>query len=219
MVIPTYARIGMMGTNPLSVAIPAGNEKPFVLDMATSVVPRGKLEVYDRRGMEIPTDWAADESGLPTNDPGRVLKNILNREGGGLFPLGGEGEALSGHKGYGLAMLVEILSGVLSGAAYADDTYPKDKDGNPLPSKIGHFFGAVRVDLFRDVDEFKEDMDRLIIKMKNTKKAPGQDRVYVHGEKEFEKTEYNTKNGVPVHKKAVEIIKEIGEKYSVSCDF
>jgi L-2-hydroxycarboxylate dehydrogenase (NAD+) len=124
LVVPTFGRNALLGTNAMAVAAPAGKERPFVLDMATSTVPRGKLEVYDRLEKPMPLGWATDEHGRATSGAHQVLENLKKRTGGGLLPLGGEGELLSGHKGYGLALLVDILCAVLSGAAYADLVYP-----------------------------------------------------------------------------------------------
>ncbi len=215
LVVPTFGRNSMFGTNPIAVAAPALKERPFVLDMATSVVPRGKLEVYDRLGKPLPEGWATDETGVGTLDAARVLKNFTTRAGGGILPLGGEGELHSGHKGYGLALLVDILSAVLPGAAYADLVYPKAAEGKPLPSKIGHFFGALRIDGFRPVDEFKADMDELITRIKNAPKAAGAERIYIHGEKEFEEQDERQAQGIPLHPKVLRALRSIGEELGI----
>ena len=137
----------MLGTNPIAVAAPAGKERPFVLDMATSTVPFGKIEVYDRLEKPLPEGWASDENGVPTTDAAKVIQNA-NTPGssGGLEPLGGNGDLLSGYKGYGLGLLVEVLCGVLPGALYANLVYPRTEAGQPLPAGLGHVFGALRVD-------------------------------------------------------------------------
>lgn len=218
LVVPTFGRDAMLGTNPISVAAPAGSQYPFVLDMATSTVPRGKLEVYQRQEKDLPRGWATDEKGEITDDTSRVLSNLQQRAGGGLLPLGGVGELLGGHKGYGLALLVDILCGVLPGAAYANRTYPKDEEGNPLPSEIGHFFGAIRVDAFRPLRDFQGDMDDLQARLKETAKAEGQDRIYIHGEKEFEQAERNQALGVPVNPKVVQDLQAIAQEVGVRYD-
>ncbi len=218
LVVPTFSRNALLGTNPIAVAVPAGKNAAFVLDMATSTVPRGKLEVYDRLGKPMPAGWATDETGVGTADATRVLKNFTTRAGGGLSPLGGAGELLSGHKGYGLALLVDILSAVLPGAAYADLVYPK-KDGKPLPANLGHFFGAFRIDAFRPLDEFKRDMDDLTNRLKNADKAAGADRIYIHGEKEWEKAAEREAKGIPLHPKVVATLSQIGRDAGVGLPF
>lgn len=218
LVVPTFGRDAMLGTNPISVAAPAGEEWPFVLDMATSTVPRGKLEVYERMEKPLPLGWATDETGEASTDTSGVLQNLKERAGGGLLPLGGVGELLGGHKGYGLALLVDVLCGVLPGAAYANLVYPKGEDGSPLPSAIGHFFGAWRVDAFRPVEAFKEAMDDLQRRLKNAAKAEGQDRIYVHGEKEYETAEENAEKGVPLNPKVTADLRALGEELGVTYD-
>ena len=218
LVVPTFGRDTMLGTNPIAVAAPANKERPFILDMATSTVPRGKLEVCERQGKPVPMGWATDERGLGTDDAHRVLENLKKRAGGGLLPLGGEGELLGGHKGYGLALWVDIFCAVLSGAAYANLVYPKTPDGKPMPANLGHFFGAWRVDAFRPVNEFKAAMDDLQQRLKNTPKAEGQDRIYIHGEKEYEKAEHYSRDGIPINPKVVEDLKAIAEEMDVKWD-
>jgi LDH2 family malate/lactate/ureidoglycolate dehydrogenase len=219
LVVPTFARNALLGTNPIAIAVPAGVERPYVLDMSTATVTRGKLEVYARLEKPIPLNWATDEKGVATNNPNLVLRNITKRSGGGLLPLGGASEESGGHKGYGLALAVEIFSAVLSGALYANLVYPKDKDGKPLPSGIGHFFGAMRVDAFRPKDEFKRDMDDLIRRLKEAPKAEGAERIYIHGEKEFEAAELMTRQGIPLNPKVAEELRAIANQLGISKPF
>jgi L-2-hydroxycarboxylate dehydrogenase (NAD+) len=210
-VVPTFGRDSMLGTNPISFAAPAARERPFVLDMATSTVPIGRLEVFSRLEKPIPLGWAADEDGLPTTDPGRVVDNLYFKDGrGGLTALGGDGELMGGHKGYGLAMMVDILCGVLPGALYANRVYPKDAEGRDLPSGLGHAFIAVRVDAFQPLEDFTHAMDDLEQRMRNAPKAAGQERIYTHGEKEFERTEQRTREGIPLNRKVWDELRQIG---------
>jgi L-2-hydroxycarboxylate dehydrogenase (NAD+) len=218
LVVPTFGRNAVLGTNPIAVAAPAGQERPFVLDMGTSTVTRGKLEVYNRLEKPLPLGWATDETGTPTDDAGRVLENFKQRAGGGLLPLGGAGERLCGYKGYGLALWVDVFCAILTGAAYADLVYPRTPDGKPLPSEIGHFFGAWRVDAFRPVDEFKAAMDDLQRRLKDTPKAEGETRVYIHGEKEYEETERRTRGGIPLNPKVAADLRAVGEELGVKYD-
>ncbi len=218
LVVPTFGRDATLGTNPIAMAAPTGQERPFVLDMATSTVPRGKLEVYNRQGKPLPLGWATDEMGTPTTDAARVLDNMLARRGGGLLPLGGAGEDFRGYKGYGLALLVDILSGVLPGAGYANNIYPKTPEGKPLPADVGHFFGAIKVEAFRPLDEFKATMDDIIRRLKDTPKTEGADRIYIHGEKEYEEADRRAKEGIPLGPKVEADLRAIAQKFGVEYD-
>ncbi len=205
LVVPTFGRTSVLGTNPISLAAPALKEKAFVLDMATSTVPRGKVEVYHRLGEKMPRGWAVDETGRSSTDPARVLNALAKRLGGGLLPLGGEGEELGGHKGYGLALMVDVLCGVLSGAATGLQVYADEKRPD-----VGHFFMALDPAAFRPLDEFRRDMDRLARELKESPKAQGQDRIYVHGEKSFARMEKHRREGIPLDPKTVENLKKLG---------
>ena len=208
LVVPTFGREIIVGTNPLSVAAPAGKEYPFVLDMATSTVPRGKVEVYDRKGETMPQGWATDAEGRSTSDATLVLKNLIERKGGGLLPLGGEGELLGGHKGFGLSLMLDILTGVLAGGNFGNHLYEK-KDGKAVPANVCHLFGALDIKGFRLVAQFKQSLDQYIREIKNSPKAAGHDRIYIHGEKEYEMTKRYSKSGVPLHPKTAEMIRRI----------
>jgi L-2-hydroxycarboxylate dehydrogenase (NAD+) len=216
LVVPTFGRDAMYGTNPIALAVPAKEERPVVIDMATSTVPRGKLEVYHRQGKELPLGWATDERGVATTDAGRVLDNFVQRAGGGLLPLGGAGEELSGYKGYGMGLMVEILSAVLPGAAFLTSVYPKDANGRPLPANLGHFFGAWRLDAFRPPEEFKADMDAFIRELKGGNLAEGASRIYVHGEKEFEEADRRAAQGIPLGAKVEASLQQIAADLGVA---
>jgi LDH2 family malate/lactate/ureidoglycolate dehydrogenase len=215
LVVPTFGRDAMYGTNPIALAVPAGKREPFVMDMATSTVPRGKLEVYNRQEKALPLGWATDERGVPTTDARRVLDNFVKRAGGGLLPLGGAGEEFSGYKGYGMGLMVEILSAVLPGAAFLSSVYPKDASGKALPANLGHFFGAWRLDAFRPPDELKADMDRLIDELKGASQAEGAERIYVHGEKEFEESSRRAEQGIPLGAKVEASLKQIAADLNI----
>ena len=215
--VPTFGRDMIIGTNPISVVFPTNKERPFVLDMATTVVPRGKLEVLDRLGKPMPLGWAVDELGVPTTDTKKVLENMTKAAGGGILPLGGAGEDYSGHKGYGMSVLVDIFSGVLSGAAYGPYVDTK-RDPNQKFSNVGHFFGAVKVENFIPLDQFKKTMDKMISELKNSSKAEGEKRIFIHGEKEFEKWEEYKKNGLPLEEKVFNALKKLSEELSLKFD-
>ena len=214
LVIPTFGKDAIMGTNPISIAVPADKERPFVLDMATSTVPRGKLEVYQREGKTMPDTWATDELGNPTQDIPRVLSNLLDKEGGGLLSLGGATEEGGGHKGYGLCLAVDILSGVLSGSVFGSDLYAK----KGVPAKVSHFFGAIKIGAFIEPARFKGTMDEYINVLKNSEKAVGKDRIFIHGEKESEFYEQQ-KEEVSIYYKVVEELRNIGEELNLKVPF
>ena len=214
LVVPTYGKDAVLGTNPLSIAVPAGKERPFVLDMATSTVPRGKLEVYEREGKKIPITWATDELGNPTQDVSQVLANLIGKKGGGLLPLGGGEEESGGHKGYGLTLAIDILTGVLAGSAFGPNLYAK-KD---VPAKVSHLFGAMRIDAFIEPALFKSIMDACINTLKSSKKAGGKDRIFIHGEKEFELYEQQ-KEEVAILPEVVEELRGIGKAVGVKALF
>ena len=146
---------------------------------------------------------------------GRCKGRFLARAGGGLLPLGGDGELLGGHKGYGLALLVDVLCGVLPGALYADLVYPQTPGGTSLPSGIGHFFGALRVEAFRPLAEFTTAMDDLQRRLKGAARAEGQRRIYVHGEKEFEEAERRSRTGIPLNPKVLAELEAIAGELDV----
>lgn len=215
LVVPTFGRMIAVGTNPISVAAPTDSEWPFVLDMATSTVPRGKVEVYNRKEKTMPTGWASDETGRSTGNAGMVLENLIKRRGGGLLPLGGEGEELGGHKGYGLSLMIDVLSGVLSGGAFGIHQSEPDKDGKPQPANVCHLLGALDLKGFGDPAEFKKRLDQYLRELKDSPKAEGQDRIYVAGEREFETIDQYKKTGVPIHPKSVGTMRYIAGELGV----
>ncbi len=213
--VPTFGRDSMIGTNPISLVAPASKERPYVLDMATTVVPRGKLEVLNRLGKPLPLGWAVDEHGVPTTDTARVLDNMSKAGGGGVLPLGGAGEELSGHKGYGLSLMVDVLSGALSGADYGPWVRTKKKDGTKGFINVGHFFGAIRIENFIPLRRFKATMDEMLTGLKDSHKASGERRIFIHGEKEFERHDEYKKKGVPLQDKVVAALKNLSAELSI----
>ena len=208
LVAPTYGKTAILGTNPIAVAVPAGKERPYVLDMATSIVPIGRITVYQKAKRNIPEGWATDKAGMVTTDPDEVL------HGGALMPLGGI-DVMRGYKGYGLAMLVDIFSGVLSGASTLTSV---GHPGDNVPADVGHFFQAIRVDSIRPEAEFKEHMDAFIQELKNAPKASGQERIYIPGEKEYELAEKYQREGVPLMVEVVDMIRKAGDEIGVPFD-
>lgn len=188
--VPTFGRTKMQGTNPFAFAVPAGDEPPFVLDFATTTVTYGKLEVYERKGLQLKPGWAVDADGNPIGDPAA-------RHTGALLPLGGFGTENGGHKGYGLGALAELLTGVLAAGWFGADLTITESP--TAPSGItSHFFGALRVDALRDVAAFKRDIDRELRAIKDGARAPGQDRIFVAGEIEHENELAFRRDGIPI---------------------
>jgi LDH2 family malate/lactate/ureidoglycolate dehydrogenase len=189
--IPTFGRERVLGTNPICVAIPIGRKPHFMVDMATTTVPLGKIEVAARRTGTIPTGWAVDADGKDTNDA--VLVAEVNRSNaypyGGQLYLGGATETLGGHKGYGLGTLVELLTAGLSLGDPTYDTY-EERCG------ICHYFQATRLDLFGDAEKLQAHMAGILDHVKNSPTAEGRDRIYIHGEKECERREKSLKEGI-----------------------
>ena len=189
--IPLFGRERLLGTNPICVAIPTGRKPHFMLDMATTTVALGKIEVAARRSGVMPVGWAVDENGKDTTNAVEIAEiNRFDKSpyGGQLF-LGGAAETLGGHKGYGLGMLVELLTAGLSMRVPTYNTYQKVCD-------ICHYFQAPRMDLFGDAKEIQNHVAGIVYRIKNSPKAEGQERIYIHCEKEFERREKSLKEGI-----------------------
>lgn len=209
--VPTFARDVMFGTNPIAIAVPADKEIPYCLDMSTTVVSRGKIEVYNREEKSLPQGWAVNERGLSAFEPADLLEKMLHREGGGILPLGGEGETFGGYKGFGLAVFVDIMTAVLSGADFGPDV----ADSEATSARVSHFFGAVKIDRFRDPAAFKTDMDRMLRQLRETRPAERQERVYYAGLKEAENELKSAEIGVPLSDKVWNQIAGFGDQLGV----
>ena len=196
-----------VGTNPLAVAVPAGKKPPFVLDMATSVVAGSKVELARREGSSIPEGWAIDKEGKPITDP---AKYKVSSEGG-LLPLGGT-PALGAYKGFGLGVLVEILCGVLSGSSAIILKKP------PEMAYCEHFFGALRIDSFLPVENFKKSMDEMIEAFEALPTLPGARKIYAAGGYEAEIEKDRKANGIPLHFKVVEGLQELAKELDIKYD-
>jgi L-2-hydroxycarboxylate dehydrogenase (NAD+) len=216
LVAPTFSVKRMLGTNPIAIAIPAGEEEPFVLDMATTTAANGKLEILQRKKQDAPLGWIQDAQGLPTTSPDGV------KDGGALLPLGGS-RTNGSHKGYGLGASVDILSAVLSGANYGPWVPPfvsfLQPDPNPVGQGLGHFFGAMRIDAFRDASEFKSHMDNWIKTFKSAPVGADQKRVIIPGEPEKEISEERMKTGIPLLEPVIKDLAELGRKFEVNFEF
>ena len=212
LVVPTFSRERLLGTNPIAIAFPTGEEPPFVADLATTTAAYGKLELLQRQDEKAPTGWVQDPDGNPSQDP-----HALSR-GGALLPLGSDREHGS-HKGYCLGAMVDILSAVLSGANYGPWVPPYvtflDKQEKLVGDGIGHFFGALRVDAFRPAAEFKFHMDNWIRRFRTAKPVAGKDGVLIPGDPERASEKQRRVNGIPLHDSVVEDLKNIAERLAI----
>lgn len=212
LVAPTFSNERMLGTNPMCYAFPAGNYPPVVVDMATSAAANGKLEIAQRAGKPVPKGWIQAADGSFTTDP-HALKS-----GGSLLPLGSDREHGS-HKGFGLSATVDILSAVLSGANYGPWVPPfvsfLDPPDDPVGLGIGHFLGAMRVDGFRPVDEFKSNMDNWISRFKSANKINPDQGVIIPGEPELEAEKERTVSGIPLVDAVVADLNELADRFGI----
>lgn len=203
--VPTFGRQAMLGTNPIAFAMPA-QPTIYSFDAATTVVPRGKLEVYVKRGNGLPVGWALDECGHDSDDADRVLKNIISKTGGGILPLGGSGELHSGYKGYGFAMLCEIATAIFSGGTTSNYIYK-----TPGRANIAHCFIALDYGMFGDKKEIEAALNKYLQEVRDSDKAEGHERIYIHGEKEAEAHDRVRKEGVSLNEKTYAEMQMIGE--------
>ena len=183
-IAPTYGVENMMGTNPLVFSLPTDEEFPFCIDCATSVVQRGKIEFYARQGKDTPAGQVISQNGTAMTDSEEILKALVNGTAA-LAPLGGIGDEMAGYKGYGYAAVVEILSAALAGGQYMKALTGRNADGEPEMYHLGHFFFVIDPDAFMGQEEFRKIAGEICRALRATKKAPGHDRIYTAGEKEY----------------------------------
>lgn len=212
LVAPTFSVERLLGTNPICVVIPAGEEPAFVADMATTTAANGKLEILQRKNGVAPLGWIQDKNGKASTDPHEL------KAGGALLPLGGDREHGS-NKGYALGAIVDIFSGVLSGANYGP-WVPPFPAYIPMPEEqpgkgIGHFFGAMRIDAFRPGEEFKQHMDKWIRRFRAAKTIQGHEKVLIPGDPEREMETERMKNGIPLLIPVIEDLKFLAEKFDI----
>ena len=183
-VAPTFGAEPVFGTNPLAFGLPTDEDFPFVLDCATSASQRGKIEVYARRDEALPCGWVIGSDGKTRTDSRRILDD-LNTGKAALVPLGGPDEVTGGHKGYGFATVVEILSSALAAGSFLKGLFGMETDGKPAPLGIGHFFIVVDVAAFTEPDAFRRTAGDILRSLRASHKAPGQKRIFTAGEKEY----------------------------------
>lgn len=216
-IAPTFGVENMLGTNPLTIGFPTDEEFPFVLDCATSVSQRGKIEMYSRSGKKLPEGWVIGRDGKTRTDTDQVLVDLTKGKAA-LAPVGGLGEETAGYKGFGYATVVEVLSAALQGGSFLKDLNGFDENGNKIPYPLGHFFIAINIDAFLGLDIFKKISGSIMRDLRNSEVAPGEDRIYTAGEKEWIAWEYRKDHGCPVplvlQKQMIELRNRWGLDYS-----
>lgn len=200
--VPTFGKKAMLGTNPIAVSMPA-DPTPFLFDAAATVVPRGKLEVYNKREKPMPQGWALDEKGHDTTDAAQVLHNIIHKMGGGIAPLGGTSEETGGYKGYGFGLICELFTAIMAGGLTSNHCVTQDRN------EIAHCFWAIDYGIFGEKAQIKRSFSALLQELRESPKADGQDRIYIHGEKELESYAAKVKAGIPVNRKTFDEIQMI----------
>ncbi len=213
-IAPTFGVEPMLGTNPMTWGMPTDEKFPFMLDCATSVTQRGKLELYDRLGKELPDGWVIGQDGKDRHDTHQVLID-LTKDKAALTPLGGIGEEMGGYKGYGYAMVVELMSSALSQANFMKALMGVDASGKPAPIELGHFFMAMKIEAFVELDAFKKQAGEISRALRASQKAPGHDRIYTPGEKEYEISLFRKDKGVPFNAPLKKAFRDVKEKLNL----
>ncbi|MHA2008439.1 MAG: Ldh family oxidoreductase [Promethearchaeota archaeon] len=204
---PTFGVEPMLGTNPLTIGAPTDEAFPFLLDAATSIIQRGKVEVHERINKSLPKNTVIDEKGEFLTDAGLVLKKMAEKKAA-LLPLGGKGEDTSGYKGYGYATVVELLSAALQKGLYLRDTIGI-VENDQIRLKVGHFFLAINIESFIGVDSFKETAGSIMKDLRSSPKEPGEEKIYTAGEKEYLAEVERIKTGIPINKSLQRDIKDM----------
>jgi len=210
-IAPTFGVDNMLGTNPLTFGFPTDEEFPFVLDCATSITQRGKIEYFARIGKETPAGMVIGRDGKPKTDSEQILKD-LSSGNAALAPLGGIGEELGGYKGYGYATVVETLSAALQQGSYLQALSGVAEDGGKKPMPLGHFFIAIDPEAFLGLDTFKKVTSNILRDLRNSTKAPGHDRIYTAGEKEYLVWLERKDSGVPINESVQRELKQLRDE-------
>jgi L-2-hydroxycarboxylate dehydrogenase (NAD+) len=213
-IAPTFGVENMLGTNPLTFGMPSDEEFPFLLDCATSIIQRGKVELYAREGKEMPLGLVIDESGESKTNSSEVLDDLIAGRAS-LTPLGGIGEETAGYKGYGYATVVEILSAALQQGSFLK-MLTGIKDGHLVPYPLGHFFIVIDIIAFTDIDSFKKTTGEILRELRASKKMPGHNRIFTAGEKEYETWQSRKEKGVTFNDQLLEEFRGLCETYNLT---
>lgn len=217
-VAPTFGVDNMMGTNPLTFTMPTDEDFPFNLDCATSTIQNGKIEFYERQGKPTPSGLVVDREGNSMTDSGKILTDMRSGKAA-LVPLGGLGEETGGYKGYGYTTVVEILSAALAGGPYMKALNGKDEDGNLSMYHLGHFFIVINPEFFMGLDTFKKTAGGITKGLRNSTVAPGAERIFTPGEKEYEARMFREDKGVPVGEAIQKEIIELRDELKLDYHF
>jgi LDH2 family malate/lactate/ureidoglycolate dehydrogenase len=209
-IAPTFGVENMLGTNPLTFGIPTDEDFPFVLDCATSITQRGKIEYFAKTGKDTPKGMVVGRDGLAKTDSKQILKDLVNNEAA-LAPLGGIGEELAGYKGYGYATVVEILSAALQAGSFLKMLSGKDESGKLAPYHLGHFFIAIDTEAFMGLESFKKTAGDILRELRSSEKAPGEEKIYTAGEKEYLVWQERKEKGVPLNEACKDDIIKVNE--------
>ncbi|MBY8982910.1 MAG: Ldh family oxidoreductase, partial [Candidatus Lokiarchaeota archaeon] len=211
---PTFGIEPMLGTNPFTAGVPSDEEFPFLLDCATSIIQKGKIEICNRENRYIPDGVVLDQNGNSERNPSRILNDLKNYQAA-LMPIGGEGGKASGYKGYGYSTLVEILSSALQEGVFLKET-AGIKENGITRLKVGHFFLAINIENFIPLNKFKKNTGKIMRTLRKAKKAPGRNRIFTAGEKEYEAEFERKKIGIPINKSIQNDIKLIQKELKLN---
>ena len=217
-VAPTFGVEPMMGTNPMTFTMPTDEDFPYNFDCATSIVQNGKIEYYERMGKETPAGLVVTRDGGTMTDSGKILKDM--RKGDcALLSIGGLGEATGGYKGYGFTTIVEILSAALAGGPFMKALSGKDEEGNNRMYRLGHFFFVINPEFFMGLDTFKKTTGDILRGLRASEKAPGEERIYTAGEKEWDAWCERKDKGVPVNESVQNDLITIRDRFGLDYTF
>jgi len=217
-IAPTFGTENMLGTNPLTIGLPTDEDFPFVLDCATSITQRGKIEHYARIGKQMPEGWVIDTQGLPVTDPDVALAGF----GTGtcaLAPLGGIGDELGGYKGFGYATVVEILSAALQSGIFLQSLNGINLDGTKRSHHLGHFFLVIDINAFVDIEEFKHTSGEILRSLRASRIAPDQERIYTAGELEYLAYLERKETGIPLNETVQQSLQDARDELGVEFRF
>ncbi len=217
-IAPTFGTENMLGTNPLTIGLPTDEEFDFILDCATSVSQRGKIEVYGRAGKDLPPGWVIGEDGKTRTDTEQILVDLTKGKAA-LAPLGGIGDMTGGYKGFGYSTVVEILSAALQDGKFLKDLNGVDQEGKKKPILLGHFFIAINTDFFLGEQVFRKIAGTILRNLRDSRKAPGEERIYTAGEKEYLAWQYRKEHGCPVPVTLQNQMSELRDRWNLDFQF